>query len=108
FRAIDGRFSVPGRTAAVFVEPRAAAEQLVLLQADVSAARDRDQLRSSRAAVLLNLLDSARRHVEAGRGIAAQATLVAFSTLVLASASFGDVEPEVARQLVEYTGVLIE
>ncbi|WP_395788406.1 pullulanase-type alpha-1,6-glucosidase [Aquimonas sp.] len=108
FRAIDGRFSLPARTAAVFVEPRAAAEQLVLLQADVRAGRDLGQIRSSRAAVLLDLLDVARRHLDGERGIAAQATLVTFSSLVLASAGFGDIDADLARTLVEHAGVLMQ
>lgn len=108
FHGTDGRFSVPARTAAVFVEPRPAIEQLDLLQADVRTARDGGQIRASRAVALLNLLSSTRGHLDARRGLAAQATLAAFSTLVLVSASFGDIEPDTARALIEYASVLVE
>jgi pullulanase len=108
FAGSTARFGIAARTTAVFVEERPALEQLGLLQADVRAGGDSGAIRASRVQALLSLLDSAGRHIEAGRGTPAKANLLAFVGIVTVASLFGDIQAELGRELLEHAGVLIE
>ncbi len=107
-RFAAGRFDLEARTSAVFVEARPVLEQLDLLVRDVEAGRDSGAIRAQRVSGLLALLDSAQRHLQAGRSTPARATLLAFSTAVAAASLVGQIEASTARALIENAAVLIE
>jgi pullulanase len=104
----SARFGVAARTTAVFVEPRPAREQLGLLEADVRAGASSGAIRAPRVQALLSLLETSDRHLAAGRETPAKANLTAFAGIVTAASLVGDVEPALARALLEHTAVLID
>jgi hypothetical protein len=57
---------------------------------------------------LLSLLETSDRHLAAGRETPAKANLTAFAGIVTAASLVGDVEPALARALLEHTAVLID
>jgi pullulanase-type alpha-1,6-glucosidase len=85
----SGGFSVPARTAAVFVGPRPPADQVALLAGDVEALVAGGVLGEGRGRALLAKLEAARRHLARGHLRPARGALTAFVLQVRAWAASG-------------------
>jgi len=78
FDAASGSFIVPARTAAVFVAPRPAADQVALLEGDVEALIAAAALSGGQGRALLAKLAAARRRLSRGHLPPARGVLGAF------------------------------
>jgi hypothetical protein len=78
FTAASNTFTVPARTAAVFVSPRPAAERITLLEGDVSALVAEGALNAGQGNALRAKLSAAGQHLAHGNVGAARNSLDAF------------------------------
>ncbi len=97
--AASGSFNVPARTAAVFIQKRAVAEQIDLLLADLDALQAQGVLNRGQANALRSKLENAQDSLARGNTQAAANQLGAFRNQVRAFASSGILSEQQAQQL---------
>jgi pullulanase-type alpha-1,6-glucosidase len=107
FEAATASFRVPGRTAAVFVAARPAADQVALLERDVEALVSSGVLERGSGRALLALLAGTERHLRHGAITAARAELRAFLLRVEALEKTGGLsEPQADALAAEANAIL--
>jgi pullulanase-type alpha-1,6-glucosidase len=108
FVSSSGTFTVPRRTAAVFVEQRPPAEQIGLLLADVDRLRSNGTLSGGQAFLLRVPLRAAEAAIASGRPGLARLSLGAFTVLVRGFEAGGILPDEEAAALLEAAASLLD
>jgi alpha-1,6-glucosidase-like protein/FIMAH domain-containing protein len=100
FNASTGAFFVPARTAAVFISPRAVADQVGLLIGDVNALMTAGALSAGNANALAKKLEAARRAIQRGDSASARDALASFISQVNAFKKSGALTADQASALI--------
>jgi pullulanase len=108
FAGATGTFTIPARTAAVFVEPRPLAEQVQLLAGDVRALVEQGVLNQGQGNALEAKLDAALRELGQGNATAAAHQLGALAEQVRALVQAGILTGDQGDALLGNAGAIVD